>query len=99
LLLRNLSDVFGENDISWDLVYSARQNAEAGKVIQAHKTQDQVIQRKLGRNQKMVLALSLARSGRTDEAERLRRFASLICAISSRSFAMRSLTGCCMTIG
>ncbi|HZE68292.1 MAG TPA: hypothetical protein VE135_02050, partial [Pyrinomonadaceae bacterium] len=60
-----------QEDISWALVYSARQNAEAGKVIQARKTQDQALQRKLGRNQKMVLALSLARSGRTDEAERL----------------------------
>jgi putative nucleotidyltransferase with HDIG domain len=28
-----------------------------------------------------------------------RRFASLICAISSRNFTMRSLTGFCMTIG
>ena len=27
------------------------------------------------------------------------RFASLICAISSRNFAMRSLTGFCITIG
>jgi len=58
-------------DISWVLVYSARQNAEAGKLIQARKTQDQALQSKLDRNQRMVLALSLARSGRTDEAERL----------------------------
>ncbi len=58
-------------DISWALVYSARQNAEAGNVIQARKTQDQALQSKLNRDQRMILALSLARSGRTDEAERL----------------------------
>jgi DNA-binding winged helix-turn-helix (wHTH) protein/tetratricopeptide (TPR) repeat protein/tRNA A-37 threonylcarbamoyl transferase component Bud32 len=69
--LQTLRLASNREDISWDLVYSARQNAEAGKVIQAHKTQDQALQLKLGRNQKMVLALSLARSGRTDEAERL----------------------------
>ena len=58
-------------DISWALVYSARQNAEAGKVVQARKTQDQALQSKLDRNQRMVLALSLVRSGRIEEAERL----------------------------
>ncbi len=58
-------------DISWAFVYSARQNAEAGNVIQARKTQDQALQSKLNRDQRMILALSLARSGRTDEAERL----------------------------
>jgi eukaryotic-like serine/threonine-protein kinase len=58
-------------DISSALVYSARRNAEAGNVIQARKTEDQALQSKLERNQRLVLALSLARSGRTDEAERL----------------------------
>jgi tetratricopeptide (TPR) repeat protein len=58
-------------DISWALVYSARRNAEAGKVIQARRTEDQALQSKLDRNQRMVLTLALARSGRTDEAERL----------------------------
>jgi tetratricopeptide (TPR) repeat protein len=58
-------------DNSWALVISALQNAEAGRAIQARKTQDQALQSKLERNKRMVLALSLARSGRTDEAERL----------------------------
>jgi eukaryotic-like serine/threonine-protein kinase len=58
-------------DISDALITSARQNAEAGNVIQARKNQDQALQSKLNRDQSMTLALSLARSGRTDEAERL----------------------------
>jgi len=57
-------------DISLGLVFSALQNAEAGRAIQARKIQDQALQSKLDRNRKMVLALSLARSGRTDEASR-----------------------------
>jgi eukaryotic-like serine/threonine-protein kinase len=53
------------------LVLSALRNAEAGRAIQARKTQHQALQSKLDRGQRMTLALSLARSGRTDEAERL----------------------------
>ena len=58
-------------DISTALVFSALRNAEADRVTQARKTQDQALQSKLERNQRMVLALSLARSGRTEEAKRL----------------------------
>src|ERR1700691_3461702 len=58
-------------DISTLLVFSALQNAEAGRAIQARKTQEQALQSKLERNRRMVLALSLARSGRIDEANRL----------------------------
>src|SRR5580698_3305364 len=58
-------------DISRALVLSALRNAEAGRVIQARKAQDQVLHSKLERGQRMILALSLARSGRTDEAERI----------------------------
>jgi eukaryotic-like serine/threonine-protein kinase len=58
-------------DISDALVVSALQNAEAGRAIQARQTQDQALQSKLDRDRRMILALSLARSGRTDEAERL----------------------------
>jgi tetratricopeptide (TPR) repeat protein len=57
--------------ISEALVVSALRNAEAGRAIHARKTQDQALHHKLDRNQRMTLALSLARSGRTDEAERL----------------------------
>src|SRR6266536_1234995 len=58
-------------DISQTLVLSALQNAEAGRAIQARKTQDQALQNKLERNERMILALALARSGRTAEAKRL----------------------------
>jgi eukaryotic-like serine/threonine-protein kinase len=58
-------------DISTALVASALRNAEAGRTIQARNTQDQALPGKLERNNKMILALSLARTGRTDEAERL----------------------------
>ncbi len=58
-------------DISTALVFSALQNAEAGRAIQARKIEDQALQSKLEQNRKMVLALSLARSGRTDEANQL----------------------------
>jgi DNA-binding winged helix-turn-helix (wHTH) protein/tetratricopeptide (TPR) repeat protein len=58
-------------DISAVLVFSALRNAEAGRAIQARKIQDQALQGKLERNGRMVLALSLARSGRTGEANRL----------------------------
>jgi eukaryotic-like serine/threonine-protein kinase len=58
-------------DISRALVFSALESAEAGRAIQARKIEDQALQSKLGRNNKMILALALARSGRNDEAERL----------------------------
>jgi DNA-binding winged helix-turn-helix (wHTH) protein/tetratricopeptide (TPR) repeat protein len=57
--------------ISGAVVLSALQNAEAGRPIQARKFEDQALQRKLDRNDTMMLALSLARSGRTGEAERI----------------------------
>ncbi len=57
--------------ISTDFVYLALENAEAGSVIQARKLQDQALESKLERNVRMVLALSLARLGRSHEASRL----------------------------
>jgi hypothetical protein len=57
--------------ISRDLVFSALRNAEADRAIQARKTQDQALQNKLGRSERIVLALSLARSVRVNEANRL----------------------------
>ena len=59
------------SDPEMPLVYSSLRNAEAGRAIQARRTQDQALQSKLERNKRMVLALSLARSGRTAEANRL----------------------------
>jgi tetratricopeptide (TPR) repeat protein len=60
-----------QDQISQGLVLSALRSAEAGRAIQTRKIQDQALQRKLERNDKMMLALSLARAGRTDEANRL----------------------------
>jgi tetratricopeptide (TPR) repeat protein len=60
-----------ENMPPMALVLSALESAEAGRAIQARKIQDQALQVKLERNNRMVLALSLARSGRTEEAKRL----------------------------
>jgi tetratricopeptide (TPR) repeat protein len=58
-------------EISWALVFSALQNAEAGRLVQARRTEDQALQRKLDRDQRMTLGLSLARSGRAEEATRI----------------------------
>jgi DNA-binding winged helix-turn-helix (wHTH) protein len=60
-----------QEDISRGLVYSALRAAEAGRSVPARIAQDQALQNKLERNTRMILALSLARSGRTNEAERL----------------------------
>ena len=70
-LVLQASKLSDPEHVSWDLVFSALRNAEAGRAIQARKTQDQALQNKLARNETMVLALSLARSGRIDEANRL----------------------------
>jgi eukaryotic-like serine/threonine-protein kinase len=59
------------DDISTALVLSALQNAEVGNVNQARIIEDRALQRILDPNQTMILALSFARSGRTEEAARL----------------------------
>jgi tetratricopeptide (TPR) repeat protein len=58
-------------DMSRGLISSALENAEAGRLVQAHKIEDRMLQSDLERGDRMVLALSLARTGRTEEAERL----------------------------
>jgi eukaryotic-like serine/threonine-protein kinase len=58
-------------EISWALVFSALQNAEAGRLVQARRIEDQALQRKMDRDQRMTLGLSLARSGRAEEATRI----------------------------
>jgi len=58
-------------EISWALVFSALQNTEAGRLVQARRIEDQALQRKLDRDQRMTLGLSLARSGRAQEATRI----------------------------
>jgi len=58
-------------DMSRGLINSALENAEAGRLVQAHKIEDGTRQSDLERGDRMILALSLARSGRTEEAERI----------------------------
>jgi tetratricopeptide (TPR) repeat protein len=58
-------------DMSRGLISSALENAEAGRLVQAHKIEDRMLQSDLERGDRMVLALSLARTGRTEEAQRL----------------------------
>jgi DNA-binding winged helix-turn-helix (wHTH) protein/tRNA A-37 threonylcarbamoyl transferase component Bud32/tetratricopeptide (TPR) repeat protein len=69
LMALKLSD---PENISRDLVFSALRNAEAGRAIQTRKTQDQALQNKLERNEKMVLALSrpLGENRRSQPARR-----------------------------
>ena len=61
------------DEISTGLVFSGSlQSAEAGRAVQARKIEDQALQSKCygAKLRKMVMALSLARSGRIDEADR-----------------------------
>jgi DNA-binding winged helix-turn-helix (wHTH) protein/predicted Zn-dependent protease len=58
-------------DMSRVFVFSALENAEAGRLVQAHKIEDLMLKSDLERGQRMVLALSLARTGKTEEAERI----------------------------
>jgi len=58
-------------DMSRGLISSALENAEAGRLVQARKIEDRMLQGDLERDERMALALALARSGRTDEANRL----------------------------
>jgi len=52
-------------------VLSALENAEVGMGVQARRYESEADKRKLDREDKLVLALALARSGRTEEAGEL----------------------------
>ena len=52
-------------------VNTALENAEAGRIVEARKIEDQVFQGDLESDLRLVLALSLARTGRTEEAKRI----------------------------
>ena len=58
------------NANSW-MVLSALEDAEVGKDVQARRYESKATGSPLDRNKKIVLALALARSGRTTEAGRL----------------------------
>jgi DNA-binding winged helix-turn-helix (wHTH) protein/Flp pilus assembly protein TadD len=59
------------DDVSMALVLSALQNAEGGRIVQALNEENLALQKTRNHNQTMILALSLARSGKTEEASRL----------------------------
>jgi DNA-binding winged helix-turn-helix (wHTH) protein/Flp pilus assembly protein TadD len=72
---RRRMEAFGQtskatNANSW-MVLSALEDAEVGKDVQARRYESKATGSPLDRNKKIVLALALARSGRTTEAGRL----------------------------
>jgi len=58
------------NIYSW-VIRSALENAEVGWVVQARRFESKADRSKLARDDKLVLALALARSGQTEEAGKL----------------------------
>ena len=58
-------------DIYWAVPRAALENAEAGRDVQARRYESKADRSKLGRDDKLILALALARSGRTEEAGKL----------------------------
>jgi DNA-binding winged helix-turn-helix (wHTH) protein len=59
------------SNADWWVVLSALENAEAGRVVQVGLYESEAARSKLDSNNKIALALALARSGRTEEAGRL----------------------------
>ena len=59
------------NNADWWVVLSALENAEVGREEKARRYESEAARRKLDRNNRIALALALARSGRTEEAGRL----------------------------
>jgi DNA-binding winged helix-turn-helix (wHTH) protein/tetratricopeptide (TPR) repeat protein len=58
-------------DTYWPVPRAALENAEVGMDVQARRYESKADRSKLGRDEKLVLALALARSGRTEEAGKL----------------------------
>src|SRR5216683_7360846 len=58
-------------DINWPVPRLALENAEVGRDVQARRYESKADRSKLGRDDKLILALALARSGRTEEAGKL----------------------------
>jgi tetratricopeptide (TPR) repeat protein len=52
-------------------INTALEDAEAGRIAQARRIEDQMFQGDLERDERLGLALSFARTGRTEEAERV----------------------------
>jgi hypothetical protein len=59
------------NNADWWVVLSALENAEVGKDVEARRYEVEAARRKLDRNDRVALALALARSGGVEEAGKL----------------------------
>jgi len=62
---------FGLPSKASDIVLAALENAEVGRDVQARRYESEADRSKLEQDDKLVLALALARSGRTEEAGKL----------------------------
>jgi serine/threonine protein kinase/DNA-binding winged helix-turn-helix (wHTH) protein/Flp pilus assembly protein TadD len=71
LRLQALERTSKAGNADWWVVLSALEDAEVGKDVQARRYESKAARSKLDRNNKIALALALARSGRTAEAGRL----------------------------
>jgi eukaryotic-like serine/threonine-protein kinase len=71
LRLQALGRTSNASNADWWVVLSALEDAEVGKDVQARRYESKAAESPLDRNNKIALALALARSGRTAEAGRL----------------------------
>jgi tetratricopeptide (TPR) repeat protein len=71
LRLQALGRTSKASNADWWVVLSALEDAEVGKDVQARRYESEAARSKLDRNNKIALALALARSGRTEEAGKL----------------------------
>ncbi len=71
LRLQTLGRTSKATNADWWVVLSALEDAEVGKDVQARRYESKAAGSQLDRNNKIALALALARSGRTAEAGRL----------------------------
>ena len=71
LRLQALGPTSKTSNADWGVILSALEDAEVGKDVEARRYESEATGSELDRNGKMVLALTLARSGRAAEAGRL----------------------------
>ena len=71
LRLQALGRTSKASNADWWVILSALEDAEVGKDVQARRYESKAAGSPLDRNNKIALALALARSGRTEEAGRL----------------------------
>jgi len=58
-------------DFSTSLVFLALSNAAAGRLAEAHNAEERALRLGMDRNDRMMLALALARSGKTEQAGKI----------------------------